>query len=516
MNTLQNALSPTRTGAFVTGAETEDDPTTGMDPNALTPAQWLPILARRADLDWARIALLRSYVDGNAPMPELGKNTKEAWIKFQRESRTNWGMLIVEAVVNRMIPNGLTVGGAIDTDLAKQILKIWRGNRMESVFRDWVRFGLQFRQSFLTVWKSPDGSAVITADSPESMCVSVDPLQPWKVRAACRWWRDLDMEQDRCLVWSGNGWQMFKRNILSLQSSQSDRLPIRLTGQWDAVGEFKPTGAPPPVTVYNNPGFSGEYETHIDLINRINRGILERLTTSALQAFRQRALKGGLPQVDKDGNKIDWAAFFEPAPGVIWDLPAGIDIWESVPTDVTPMLMANKDDIRQLSAVTRTPVTTLIPDNANQTAEGADAARDGHIFKCGERLTEAKAGIQACLEIALATEGTATGGDLAVEVLFKPVDRVTVSEMYAAAMSAKNAGESWPSIARNILGYSPEQIAQDQLDRVQEAMLMQSIAPPAPPQQALPPGQGDNVTPIRKSRQRGAQPQDEGDDNETG
>lgn len=471
----------------------------GVDPKQMTPSDWLNVLTRRVDFGWVRVELLRAYVDGNAPMPELTKNTKEAWAKFQREARTNWGALIIESVVNRIIPNGITVDGDNDSKLAKQAQAIWTRNRMDAVFRQWVRFGLIFRQSYMTVWKGDDddplfkGKALITADSPESMGVSVDPLQPWRCRAAVRWWRDLDLQEDRALVWGATSSQTFRRVLLSLNAPTNPPnnmmyyLPVRLLGQWDPMGEPTQSGKPPPVIVYNNPGWCGEFETHVDLINRINREILERLTTAAMQAFRQRAMKGGLPKFDAKGNEIDWGALFEPGPGIVWDLPEGIDIWESQPTDLLPMLEACKDDIRQLSAVTRTPFPVLMPDNANQTAEGADAARDGHIFKCGERLVEAKSGIEAALEMAMLTEGADLGEPgtpdfKKVEVLFKPVDRVTIAEMYAAAQAASAAGESWPSIARNILGYSPEQIAQDQLDKTQEAMLTASFAPPPMPE----------------------------------
>jgi hypothetical protein len=472
----------------------------GINPALMTPRDWLNVLTRRVDFGWVRIELLRSYVDGNAPLPEMGSNTREAWQKFQRESRTNWGALIVESVVNRLIPNGITVAGENDSKLARQAQAIWTRNRMNSVFREWVRYGLTFRQSYLTVWKDDDGKSLITADSPESMGVSVNPLQPWRVRAAVRWWRDLDMQEDQAIVWGTTSSQKFKRTLLSLNAPTNPPnnmmyyLPVRLLGEWYGIGEPNVTNQLPPVVVYNNPIFCGEFETHIDLINRINREILERLTTSAIQAFRQRAMKGGLPTHDSKGNVIDWGVIFEPAPGAIWDLPEGIDIWESQPTDITPMLGACKDDIRQLSAMTSTPFPVLMPDNANQTAEGADAARDAHIFKCGERLAEAKAGIEACLTLALKTEGADLSPDKGsdqtedkrVEVLFKPVDRVTIAEMYAAAQAASAAGESWPSIARNILGYSPEQIAQDALDKLNEAMRAAMFqgnpaVPPTPP-----------------------------------
>ncbi|WP_244278404.1 hypothetical protein [Gordonia westfalica] len=99
----------------------------------------------------------------------------------------------------------------------------------------------------------------------------------------------------------------------------------------------------------------GEFEPHLDTITRINAGILERRVTSAMQAWRQRALTGGLPQKDAEGNDIDWASVFEPAPGALWDIPAGIELWESDATDIRPLLEGVKDDLRELSEMSATP-----------------------------------------------------------------------------------------------------------------------------------------------------------------
>lgn len=236
------------------------------------------------------------------------------------------------------------------------------------------------------------------------------------------------------------------------------------------------------MVVYTNPGGAGVFETHIDLINRINSGVLQRLSTMAMQAFRQRALKKEgdkpLPAVDDKGNAIDYAAIFEPAPGALWDLPPGVDIWESATTDASPMLAASKEDIRHLSAATKTPLPMLMPDGANQTAEGAMNTEKGFIFKCEACLAVVKLGLEAIIVKALETEGVADVGN--VEVSFEAPARVTLSEKYSAAAQAAAAGEPWGSIARNILKYSPDQIAQVEKDRAKEEAMAPQVAPPAP------------------------------------
>lgn len=437
---------------------------------ATTPEKWLPVLAKRIDDNMPRVRLLARYSNGDAPLPELSRNTSAAWRTFQREARTNWGLMIRDAVADRIIPNGITVGGASDSDVAVQAQRIWRDNRMDSVSKQWLKYGLDFGESFLTGWQREDGTATITADSPETMGVAVDPLQPWRIRAAMRWWRDLDDEADYAIVWSGDSWQKFRRPCFTMSNSRR-RVVTRIAGQWEPVAEPVVTHQPPPVVVYRNPDGLGEVEPHMDAINRINRALLQLLSTMAIQAFRQRALEtadGPLPKVDENGNAIDYASIFEACPGALWELPKGVKVWESEPTDFNPMLSAIKEHVRQLASATKTPLPMMMPDNANQSAQGAIATENGYIFKCWDRLAIAKVGLESMLVKALQIEGV--GLEDTVDVSFESPERVTLAEKYSAASQAKAAGESWASIRRNILHYSQDQIRQDDIDRAREQL----------------------------------------------
>lgn len=447
-----------------------------------TPQEWLNTLARRLDLRRNHVEKLRSYSDGNAPLPEMNKETEEAWMRFQAKARTNWGELIVSSVVDRIVPNGLTVKGDSKSPKALAAQRIYRDNRMDSVIKDWVRFGLIYTQSYLTCWRGEDGKPVITADSPETMCVITNPLQRWRPKAALRVWRVDEEAKDFAMVWTEGRWDLFSRPTYT--SVEHKVIPTRwLTnlaeGQWTHQDSGASMGIP--VVLYNNPGGAGEFENHLDLIDRINEGILQRLVIVALQAFRQRALTGGmLPEKDENGKTIDWAKVFAPAPGALWNLPEGLDIWESQQVDTGPILAASKDDVRQLSAVTRTPLPMLMPDTANSSAEGARSTENGYIFRCRDRATEARLGSIAIMVIAMAMSGQPLDDDENLDVTFEPVERITLAEKYQAALAAKNAGESIKSIQRNVLGYSPDQIAQDAIDRAQDALVAASMAPPPP------------------------------------
>lgn len=474
------------TEPVATGASQGQAPT---EPS--TPEDWLGLLTRRMDLRRLTVLMLKSFVDGNAPLPEMTADTRESWAAFQRRARTNWGELICDSVVDRLVPNGISVGDDAKDERAKKAQKLWRENRMTSVFKSWMRYGMIYGQSYLTVWRPANstvnnGLPIITADSPETMDVITDPLQHWKPKAALKVWRDIEGGVDYAMLWSqDNPPVLFRRESyirVETRIIPSKWLVNLAEGAWERVNNAAYTtefaGQPIPVVVYNNPGGHGDFETHIDLINRINLGILQRLVITAMQAFRQRIIEGGLlPERDADGNLIDYTKTFAPAPGALWNLPKDLTLKETQQVDIQPILLGSKEDIRQLAAVTRTPLPMLMPDNANISAEGAQATENGHIFRCADRLSEGKLGIEAAMTMALQVAGEKFDDEEYVEVNFEEVDRVTFAEKYTAALAAHNAGESWPSICRNVLGYSPEQIEQDRSDRIQESLLAASMAP---------------------------------------
>lgn len=437
---------------------------------AETPSDWLTRLTRRMDADHARYALLESYVDGNAPLPELSKDTETAWRDFQKESRTNFGLLIRDAVVDRIVPSGITVAGSVKSQIAKRAQRIYRDNRLDQVIREFAEYGTTFGTAYFTVWNDDDGNAVVTADSPMTMIAATDPLQPWRVRAACRIWRDYDEGVDYAVVWTKGFKQRFVRPCYS---DDLRRVVIpRASGGWSSMGDAQFTDAEPPVVVYRNMGGQGEFEPHIDIINRINRAILNQVTTLAMQAFKQRALEipdkehPGLPQTDQHGKAIDWAKLFEPHPAALWNLPPGVKVWEGAATDTRPMLDAAKDYIRHLSSVSKTPLPMMVPDSANQTAAGAENSEKSFIFKCIQRLNGVKLAVDAALVIALRVEGVKTTDT--VSVSFEDPARVLLSEKYSAAVNARATGLSIATIQRLILGMSPDEIEQDESERKKE------------------------------------------------
>jgi hypothetical protein len=446
----------------------------------VTPEEWLPVLTKRLDDRRPRIDRLRSYVNGDAPLPEAGANVRAAWQAFQRKARTNFGALVIDALSERIVVNGVSVGGdPSDDDRAR---KIWRDNRMDIEVADAIRDALTVSIGYMVLGRDRSGRPIITSERPEFMYASTDPLRPWIARAAVKVWRDVDAEMDYAFVW-GNGRKVkFERN--SYVSELGGKPVYRTNAQsgWELVeGSEELYSGDVPVVVFENHDGMGEFEPHLDILDRINKGNLDRLVTMAMQAFRQRAVKGGLPSTDEAGNTIDYAAVFTPSPGALWDLPAGIDLWESQESSqsILAMLQSNKDDIRDFAAVTRTPLAMLVPEGANQSAAGSEFAKEGLVMKARDRIARFKPSLDELLERALRVEDP----DFAevIDTTFADPMNVSTAEKYDAAVKAKSAEVPWRTIMTRILGFTADEVDRMEIERAAEQVTLEALLAPAEP-----------------------------------
>lgn len=430
---------------------------------ATTPDEWLPILSKRLDARHPRVTLLRSYANGAPPLPEMGANVRASWAAFQVKACTNYGGLAVESLASRMIPNGLRVGVSDDSPALDAARRIWRDNRMDVAVADAIRDVLTVSIGYLAIG-SDAGAAVVSREVPEQFIAAADPLKPWKARAAFKPWRDIDAGMDYAFVWASGVRQKYARK------SEDELTGIRFTntGGWVPDGDPEPYTGDVPVIILERHDGKGLFEPHIPVIDRINLGKLQRLVVTAMQAYRQRAIKGGLVQQDDDGNDIDYAKAFEPAPGALWDLPEGIDVWESEQTDIRPLLDGEKSDARDFAAVSRTPISVFIPEGANQSAEGAAAAKEGQVFQAKDEIARITTGIAVAIVYALRAEGIDLAGET-VEVLWEPPHLASQVEKFDAAQKA-NGLVSRKTIQRDILGMSPDEIAQDEADLAAEQL----------------------------------------------
>jgi hypothetical protein len=200
-------------------------------------------------------------------------------------------------------------------------------------------------------------------------------------------------------------------------------------------------------------------------------GSTNRLEIGTLQAFRQRAVKG-VPAKDEAGNEINYDDIFALDPGALWVLPATAELWESGTVDLGPIRAAIRDDVQDLAATTRTPLFYLTAEATNGSAEGASLAREGLVFKTGDRIVQAGEALEQVMSLAFLFAGDIERASRAdMEVLWAPPERYSLAERYDAASKAQAAGVPWRTVMTDVLQFSPQQVERMEAERATDALL---------------------------------------------
>lgn len=462
---------------------------------SLTPGWWLEQLGKKLYDSQSRLNGLWDYYDGNATLPEATPVAKESYRRFTARSRTNWAELIVEAVRDRMTPLGFRTGAAGDDTGDKTARDLWNTNEMDEQFADLMAFVLGMSRGYTMVGAPGPGDdwPVISVEDPRQVVTDHDPARPRVVRAGLKLYRDEAMGDDvvtlllhRDLTESRSVEMWEARRPVERQKKVFDGGFRASDWQWNIRGEQLKSPVVPIIRFRNING-RGEFERHIDLLDRINTMVLQRIVIAVMQAFRQRALIGELPRTNDKGEPIDYSNLFVADAGALWTVPEGVEMWESAQVDLTPVLSSVKDDLMALAAVTRTPMHMFLPETVQGSAEGASLAREGLVYKTEDRMVRANNGLRRTLSLAFLLAGDEQRAKYtALQTIWAPAERRSLAERASANAQAQDV--PWRTRMTDIMGFLPEVVERMEGERLADAVLQQRLAqmaePPQPQQQS--------------------------------
>ncbi|MEU0078551.1 phage portal protein [Micromonospora tulbaghiae] len=445
-----------------------------------SPGWWLQRLFKKMNdrQRVARLQLLHDYLNGRPRLPQGAENVREMFTQFQKKACVNVPAVVVGSVSDRLTPIGFQTAADNDVSGDERAAQVWERADMSIVAADVHVMMLNLGEAFVIVGPVDEdtGVPVITAEDPRWMVAETDPAKPRKVLAALKvLWDDIDGVSRAYLYLPG-------RVFVAVKPSKTpvDR-PVFTpqTWSWDeakggAAGQQLSHSRMPVVRFLNKDG-AGEYEHHIDLIDRINHNILQRLVIASSQAFRSMAVSG-LPDVDEDGNEIDWSDAFVMMPGAMWQLPEKAEMWESQPTDLRPIIEASRDDFRQVSMATGTPMYMMVPDGQNQSATGAGMYREQLVFRAEDRLDRVRGRWSEVMSLAFLELGDTERADMEkLRSLWASVERLSLAERADAASKAQN---DLPRRSRliELWGYTPTQADRMMLEWQEEAVFNAQLA----------------------------------------
>lgn len=427
---------------------------------------WIKRLSDKLEAVRPNYQKLNSYYAGDAPVPSVAtKAVRQAYQRLMSMSRTNFAELVVEALRERVAPNGFRTGADGDLLDDKTAWGIWQNNSLDADFALITSACFSMGVSYGMVGDVDEelGVPVMTPEDPRQVITEQDPVRRRKAIAGLKTFCEGD-DDIAFLYLPGEVYKFRKAHASDAASYELDAAPMFLSAPIVPIVRFacRPD-------MYGNA--RGEFEPHLGILDRINYTVLNRVEIATLQAFKQRAVKG-VPDTDRDGVQIDYDDIFKSDPGALWILPATAEMWESAAVDLGPIRSAIRDDIQDLAAVTRTPLFYLTPDAANGSAEGASLAREGLIFKAKDRLSQLGESVEQWMSMAFLMAGDevrARRSDM--EVLWAPPERFTLAERFDAASKAQAAGVPWQTVMSSVLQFSPQEIERMMAERAADALL---------------------------------------------
>ena len=429
-----------------------------------SPGWWLQRASNEIQHRSKRLRPLQLRIDGKAPLPHGGDiKLEEAYRAFQKKARSNWERRIIQAASERIKLQGFAT--AVDSDANGDDVAT-RQARSAGLFRESpkaIKDMLGLSVGYMIGGRDSSGRVSMTSESPFNTITFNDPITD-DVRAGAKIFADRDMGMAYAYLWLDDGSQI-RRWVAGREIARTAGLTPRFAGAtWSwlddrggGAGEKVPTSSVPVLRFLNEDGL-GDFEPHIDVLDRISHQTLQRLVIVATQAYHQRAMIGA-PVEDENGDEIDYDGLHL-GPGALLDLPEGITMWESAQTDIRGILEASKDDRRELAALTATPLPVLMPDAANQSAEGAAFSKEALVFRCRERIDIATPEMARCYQLVAELNNDRERADLAEIIpMFADPERRSLAEMSDAASKAKDDLPLEERLIR-IWGYDPQRAAQ--------------------------------------------------------
>jgi len=448
-----------------------------------TAGWWLLRLGNKLSAERRRFDRLAKYHRGEHPLPFGNRKMREAYKRLQRQSRSNYVGLVAETVLERMKVTGFRSGGATTDTLDTEAWGWWQANRMDANSGLVHRSAIVMSRSYVIVGDKGDGTPLVTGEDPRQVIHESDPVDRYSIRAALKVWADDILNVLNAVVYLPETIHYYQ-SVMPINNTRMVWKPS--TWDVDLSNSFAPDGTAanvlgevPVVPFVCRPDLDGnglgEFEDVCDIQDRINTITLDLSVVSAMQAYRQRWVKGVDPE-DQQGNP---QTLFDPGADLIWITPEdNAQFGEFGQTDLGSLIKNLDSAVQSLCAITRCPPHYLLGQIVNASGDALAAAETGLVSKTIEREQEFGESWEAVYRLA----GKVMGTDVPVdaEVIWRDPQFRTLTEMAAANVQLEAAGVPWRT-RMAMLDKTPQEIERMATERQEDAALNTPIAVMPPP-----------------------------------
>jgi hypothetical protein len=433
--------------------------------------------------DAARLDVLHEYYAGRSALPHVPRQASEELRRLVDLARTAWGALVVDAVAERLVVEGVNCTAGSQASAAAWAL--WQGSALDARQNAVHVDALVSGASYVLVWPAAAGGASVRGlDSRDTIGVRAGS-GPWALAEAVHTWTAGGVEllawygPDEARTWARPAPRSHRAPALRVVRwwrDPVDSIDLAPSGAWVPVEAAAHTlGGCPVVRIANLPDLRGDgvsdLQAHLPAIDRITETVLGRLTAGKFGAYRQRWATGirlpdtldpdtGEPVLGPDGLPVPGPAPFRYGADLLWTAedPAA-EFGDFAATDLRPIVEAVEQDIKHLASVTRTPAHYLLGGSANPpSAEALLAAESGLAAKVRRRqLDLGEAWEQVVRLAARAADVPQVADDDQLEVVWRNTEVRSPGAVADAMLKLRQAGLPLAALLETF-GWSPQAI----------------------------------------------------------
>lgn len=423
-------------------------------------------MAKRLD----RFTVLWSYYVGQPPLPSVAAEYQEPFREVMRKARANYAQMAVDALTDRLTLHGCATSLDADADGDSTVARILSASGFAALHRDMQTWKGALSEAYVVILPPREGQELpfIEAVDPRKCVGVVDPWRKNRHLAALQVGYDELKGRQTARLFVPGYLYLFEKD------SQDEEFKA---GEWEqvevvALPDITDVGGVPVVRFANKMDL-GEYEPHLDLLDRIIETILQRVVTARYQSFRQRAIIGDFDDEGDDPDAPSLGDVFSADPGALWKAPAGTQFWEAQQADLRQILEAVRDDVKEFAAVTRTPLHLITPDAAQGSAEGASLMRESLEDKALDRKARDEPGWEMVFRIALAFAGQRPEW---LRLLWAPIQRNSLGEKSSATSQTRGI-LSRRRVLTNVWEMSPQEVKLNEDELLEENLLLGEMMP---------------------------------------
>ena len=451
-----------------------------------TPEQWRDHLIDKLDAQNRYHAIGDAYYRGNHPLPDAPAGARGEFLRLMRLARSNWCELIVDAVAERLVVDGVRFGNGADADL--DIWQtIWQPNGLDAEHGQVHTEALIGGTASVLVWpaEAPGEPPVVSVEHPSEVYVAGGGSYRQRRRAAIKRYT---VDDDELVTVQLDGAETAdgRPMVYKWHREAGEREWTPHADAGDPGPSFvNPLGVVSFIPFNNKRRMIGAGVSELDggitdIQDRINETLFNRITAARFAAFRQRWMTGmDIPVDPETGKPIEP---FRAAIDRLWmaedkDTTFG----EFSATDLRPFIDSVEADIQHLAAISRTPPHYLLGQSgAFPSGESLKATETGLVAKVEARALAFGESWEQVIRLALGAMEDARAADTSLEVVWRDPESKNIGELVDALVKLGSLGVPNEALWQQY-GATPQEVARWRAQAARAALAGPAATPRTSP-----------------------------------